>query len=101
MNKLQFVSIMVTVASSFVLVVLAWMQSNVCMSRIEALIDSVMVRQSSDNKEMRSDLQQVQHSFAADMKEVRDRLTTIANHLMTFYTITGRLEGRIDELSRR
>ncbi|WP_419804422.1 hypothetical protein [Terriglobus sp.] len=94
MNKLQFVSIMVTVASSFVLIVLAWMQSNVRMSRIETMLDSVVNRQSADMKDVRD-------RQTADMREVRDRLDTIDNHLMTFYTITGKLEGRIDELSRR
>ncbi len=94
MNKLQFISLIITAASSFVLVVLAWMQSNVRMSRIENMLDTVVSRQAADNKEIRD-------SVAADMKEIRERLSTIDNHLMTFYTITGRLEGRIDEVSRR
>ncbi len=94
MNKLQFVSIMVTVASSFVLVVLAWMQSNVRMSRLKTMLDSSITRQSADMKEVRE-------NRTSDMKEIRDRLTTIDNHLMTFYTVTGKLEGSIDELSRR
>ena len=94
MNKLQFVSIMVTVASSFVLVLPAWMQSNARMSRLETMLDSSINRQSADMKEVRE-------NRTSDMKEIRDRLTTIDNHLMTFYTVTGKLEGRIDELSRR
>ena len=83
MNQLQFIALITTAASSFVLVILAWLQSNVRTSRVESLLDTVAQRQ------------------AADMKEIRDRLTTIDNHLMTFYTVTGRLEGRIDELSRK
>lgn len=35
------------------------------------------------------------------MREVRDSLNAIQNHLMTFYTVTGKLEGRIEELSRK
>lgn len=105
MSKLQFVSIIVTAASSFVLVILAWMQSNVRMSRIESLLDAGANRQAADMKEIReritSDVQDLQGQWSADMKEIRERLTIIDNHLMTFYTVTGRLEGRIDELSRR
>ncbi len=123
MDKLQFVALITTAASSFVLVLLSWMQSNVRLSRVEALLDTAVQRQATDMKDVRSQITEVdkkqssavsglrsemQALFAeadarrsAEMKEVRDRLTTIDNHLMTFYTVTGRLEGRIDELSRK
>ena len=83
MSKLQFIALLTPGLSSFVLVLLAWIQSNTGMSRVESLLDTTAAKQ------------------ASDMNEVRDSLSTIHNHLMTFYTVTGRLEGRIEELSRK
>lgn len=83
MSKPQFIALLAPAVSSFVLVILAWMQSNVRLSHVESSLDMAVNKQ------------------AADMKEVRDGLNAIHNHLMTFYTITGKLEGRIEELSRK
>lgn len=83
MSKLQFLSLLTPLAGSIVLVILAWMQSNVRLSRVESSLDAAVQKQS------------------ADMREVRDSLNAIQNHLMTFYTVTGKLEGRIEELSRK
>lgn len=83
MSKLQFLSLLTPLAGSIVLVILAWMQSNVRLSRVESSFDAAVQKQS------------------ADMREVRDSLNAIQNHLMTFYTVTGKLEGRIEELSRK
>jgi len=83
LSKLQFLSLLTPLAGSIVLVILAWMQSNVRLSRVESSLDAAVQKQS------------------ADMREVRDSLNAIQNHLMTFYTVTGKLEGRIEELSRK
>ena len=83
MSKLQFIALLTPGMSSAVLFLLAWIQSNVRLSRVEALLGTAISKQS------------------ADMRDVRESLNTIHNHLMTFYTVTGKLEGRIEELSRK
>ena len=93
MSRLQFIALLTPGLSSFVLVLLAWIQSNTRMSRIESLLDTTVSKQASD-------MERVTSKQASDMQAIRDLLRTIHNHLATFSNITARLEGRIDELSR-
>ncbi len=83
MNAVQTVTILVSSVGSFILVILAWLFSNARLTRLEASLDNANARHNTD------------------MAELRTRLSQIDNHLMTFYTVAGKLEGRIDELSRR
>ena len=83
MSNLQFALLIASSISSYVLVIIAWMNSNARLSRLEATVDASSSKQD------------------AGFAEVRAKLGSIDNHLMTFYTVTGKLEGRIDELSRR
>ena len=41
MSKLQFVSLLVPAVASFLLVVLAWMNSNQRLSRLESVVDTI------------------------------------------------------------
>ena len=83
MSNVQFIALIVPSISSFVLVILAWMFSNARLSRLESTMDSSNAK------------------HEAAFTDIRNRLSNIDNHLMTFYTVTGRLEGRLDELSAR
>ena len=86
MSRLQFVALIASSSGSFVLVVLAWMYSNARLSRLEALLDS-------SNAKHEAGLTQIRSTYDAGMTEIRNRLANIDSHLMTFYTVTGRLEG--------
>ena len=104
MSNLQFIALITSSASSFVLVILAWMYSNARLSRLEAMLDNSNAKHESGIAGVRlnldSGLASVRTNHDAHMAEIRNRLASIDNHLMTFYTVTGKLEGRIDELSR-
>ena len=82
MGNVQAVAVLASSVGSFVLVILAWMFSNARLSRLETHLDAASAKHS------------------ADMAEIRSGLSQIDNHLMTFYTVTGKVEGRLEELSR-
>ena len=90
MSKLQFISLLSPAIGSFVLVLLAWMQSN---SRLSDLKDNMNQR-----------FEQVNQRFAAvdqQFDRMDARLLRIESDQREFYGITRKLEGRIDEISRR
>ncbi len=93
MSNAQFAALIVSSAGSFVLVILAWIYSNTRLSRLEAMLDN-------SNAKHESAIVSVRTNHDAHMAEIRNRLASMDNHLMTFYTITGKLEGRVEELSR-
>ena len=76
MTNLQFVAILSPSIGSLILVVLAWLHQNTRLA------------------DLKGDLSRLETN-------VNKRLDTIDSHLMNFYNVTGRLEGRIEELSRR
>ena len=76
MTNLQFLALLIPSIGSLILVVLAWLHQNTRLADLKA-----------DVRQFQSD--------------VNKRLDTIDNHLMNFYNVSGKLEGRIEELSRR
>ncbi len=76
MTNLQFLLLLSPSLGSLILVVLAWLHQNTRLADLKA-----------DVRQLQSD--------------VNKRLDTIDSHLMNFYNVSGKLEGRIEELSRR
>ena len=76
MTNLQFLALLIPSIGSLILVVLAWLHQNTRLADLKA-----------DVRQFQSD--------------VNKRLDTIDNHLMNFCNVSGKLEGRIEELSRR
>ena len=76
MTNLQFLALLSPSIGSLILVVLAWLHQNTRLADLKA-----------DVRQFQSD--------------VNKRLDTIDSHLMNFYNVSGKLEGRIEELSRR
>lgn len=105
MTRLQFIALLTPSVGSFVLVVLAWMHSN---SRLSDLKESMDRRFTSMGESMKSQFADVDrrfHDMAENMNrrfdEVNRRLELIEKDQKDFFTVTGKLDGRIDELSRR
>ena len=90
MSKLQFVSLLGPAVGSFVLVILAWMQSNY---RLSDLKDNINQRFSNVDRQF----EHVDRQF----ERMDARLLRIENDQREFYGITQKLEGRIDEISRQ
>ena len=76
MTNLQFISLLSTAIGSFVLVILAWLNQNQRLSEFRA-----DVNRQFDKMDVRLDL--------------------IENDQKEFFTVTGRLDGRIEQLSRK
>lgn len=90
MSKLQFITLLSPAVGSFVLVLLAWMQSN---SRLADLKETMNQR-----------FEQVNQRFASvdrQFERMDARLVRVDNDQREFYGITRKLEGRIDELCKR
>ena len=83
MPRLQFISLLVPAMGSFVLVILAWLHSN---SRLVDLKQFMLAQFDSMSK-------RIDH--------VERRLELIEGDQKQFFTITGRLDGRIDQLSKK
>jgi len=108
MDKLQLIALMSPAVGSFVLVILAWMQSNARLGdlkedlgrRIGAL-DNNMNRQ-FDNVDQR--FETVNRQFDTMNRQfdtVNSRLNRIEEDQKHFYAVTGKLDGRIDEIAKR
>ncbi len=97
MTNFQFISLLSTAIGSFVLVILAWLHQN------QRLTD-----QRVDTQRQFGDMQrqfgEVQRQFG-DMQrlfgEVKSALATLSADYQNFYGLEQKLEGRVDELSKR
>ena len=127
MSRLQFLALLSPSVGTFVLVILAWMHSNL---RLNDLRESTNTRfgdvdrqfgaaradvnrQFSDLRaetnrqfgEMRADTNRQFGELRADMNrqfdETNRRLGLIESDQKQFYAVTGKLDGRIDEISRK
>jgi septal ring factor EnvC (AmiA/AmiB activator) len=97
MSKLQFISLLSPAVGSFVLVLLAWMQSN---SRLADLKENMNQRFAEVNQRFA----QVDQRFERVDKQfdrMDAQLLRIENDQREFYGITRKLEGRVDELSKK
>ena len=115
MGKLQFTSLLGPAVASFVLVLLAWMQSN---SRMTDLKENMVQRfADSDRKlsdlraEMNGRFESVDQQFNGVNRQfdridrqfdsMGQRMERLENDQKQFFTVTGKLDGRIDEIARR
>ena len=83
MTNVQFISLMSTAIGSFVLVILAWLQAN------QGLGD------------LRADTSRQYTDVNRQFGEIRASLTTLSADYQRFYGMEQKLEGRVDELSKR
>lgn len=89
MTNLQFISLLSTAIGSFVLVSLAWINQNQRSSDLRADVN----RQFDEVNRRFGDVNR-------QFDEVSRRLTLIENDQKQFFAVTGKLDGRIDQLSR-
>lgn len=93
MTNLQFISLLSTAIGSFVLVILAWINQNQRSTDLRA-----DVNRRFDEVERNTNRQF--HEVNRQFDEVNRRLTLIEGDQKQFFTVTGKLDGRIDQLSR-
>ena len=93
MTNLQFISLLSTAIGSFVLVILAWVNQN---QRSTDLRDDVSRRFNEAERNVSRQFAEVNRQF----DEVSRRLTLIESDQKQFFAVTGKLDGRIDQLSR-
>jgi len=101
MSRLETVALLsssIGSIGSFVLVILAWINSNARVSDMNAKFDSKLSDLTTDFK---SDMHRQFDEVSRQFGEVNRRLTLIKTDLKQFYGITQKLEGRVDEISRR
>ena len=89
MTNLQFISLLSTAIGSFVLVILAWINQNQRSTDLRADVN----RQFDEVNRRFGDVNR-------QFEEVSRRLSLIENDQKQFFAVTGKLDGRIDQLSR-
>lgn len=97
MTNLQFISLLSTAIGSFVLVILAWLHQN------QRLTDQRVDTQGQFG-EVQRQFGEVQRQFGDIQRqfgEVKSALATLSTDYQNFYGLEQKLEGRVDELSRR
>lgn len=90
MTNGQFISLLSTTAASVVLVILAWLNQNQRLSDLREDINRRFVELKGD---LKADLN-------TRFNEVDRRLVLIESDQKRFFEVTGKLDGRIDQLSR-
>ncbi len=97
MSNMQFYFAM---AVPSILVILSWMQSNARLAWVESGIDRLDGRIDKLNERMDKFSERLD-TLGERIDKLNDRVTSIEGDLRTFYGVTGKLEGRVEELSRR
>lgn len=87
MTNVQFISLLSTAIGSFVLVILAWLHQNQRLSDLRA----------NTNRQFADSRADTNRQFA----EVKTSLATLTSDYQHFYGMEQKLEGRVDELSKR
>ncbi len=98
MSNMQFY---IAVAIPSILVVLSWIQSN---SRANDLKESLQRQHNDLRASMDRQFEQVDRQFEQvdrRFEQINHRLDRIDDDLKHFHNVTGVLEGRIDEVSRK
>ena len=90
MTNLQFISLLSTAIGSFVLVILAWLHQN------QRLTD-----QRVDTQRQFGEVQRQFGEMQRQFSEVKSSLATLSADYQHFYGMEQKLEGRVDELSKR
>ncbi len=97
MTNVQFISLLSTAIGSFVLVILAWINQNQRSTDLRADVN----RQFDEVKrDVSHRFDEAKRSTDRQFDEVNRRLTLIQGDQKQFFTVTGKLDGRIDQLSR-
>ena len=94
MTKLQFISLLSPAVGSFVLVLLAWLQANLRLNDLQ----TDTTRQISD---LRADTNRQFGEVQRQFDKVNATLETLSTDYRNFYGMEQKLEGRVDELSKR
>ncbi len=84
----------IALAVPSILVILSWLQQDKRLARLESTIDKMDSR--IDGRLDRLD-SRIDHLDG----RIEARLNTIEHDLRQFYSVTGELKGRVDELARR
>ncbi len=87
MTNLQFVALLSPAIGSFVLVILAWLHQNQRISDLRADTNRHI-------DDLRADTNR-------QFDQMNQKLATLAGDYRTFYGMEQKLEGRVDELSKR
>jgi hypothetical protein len=87
MTDTQFIALLSTAIGSFVLVILSWINQNQRLSDLRS--------------DMRSGLGDLGGRIDSRLDQLDRRLVLIEGDQKQFFAITGKLEGRIEELHRK
>ena len=98
MTKLQFISLLSPAVGSFVLVILAWLHQNQRLSDLRSDTNRQFADLRSDTNRQFADLRS---DTNRQFDEVKRSLATLTSDYHHFYGMEQKLEGRVDELSRR
>ena len=109
MTNVQFISLLTTSISSFVLVILAWIHQNQRLSDLRGDTQRQFADLRGDIQHQFADLRgDTQRQFADQRAEtnrqfeaVNSRLVVLEGDLKNFYKEVGRLDGRIEEVARK
>ena len=101
MTNLQFIMLLSPSIGSFVLVILGWLHQNQRLTDLRAdtnrQFDSMKTGIDMRFGEVNRQFGEVNRQF----EQVNQRLATLADDYRTFYGMEQKLEGRVDELSKR
>ena len=109
MTNVQFISLLSTAIGSFVLVILAWLHQNQRLSDLRADTNRQFADSRADTNRQFADLRTDTNRQFADSRadtsrqfaEVKTSLATLTSDYQHFYGLEQKLEGRVDELSKR
>ncbi len=98
MTNLQFIALLSPAIGSFVLVILAWLHQN-------QRISDLRTDSNRHYDEVRSDtnrqFDEMRRDTNRQFDQMNQKLSTLAGDYRTFYGMEQKLEGRVDELSKR
>lgn len=112
MSNVQFISLLSTAIGSFVLVILAWIHQNQRLSDLRMDMSQQFADARADTNRQFTDTRADTNRQFADVQrqftdvqrqftEVRGSLATLTEDYQRFYGMEQKLEGRVDELSKR
>lgn len=109
MTRLQFIALLTPAVGSFVLVILAWLHQNQRLTDLRSDTNRQFGEFRSDTNrqfsEFRSDTNRQFSELRSDTNrqfdDVKKTLATLTSDYHNFYGLEQKLEGRVDELSKR
>ena len=91
---MQFIALLIPALGSILLVILAWMQAN---SRLSDLRTDTHRQFDGLNRRIDS----AEGALDQKISALAGQVTTLASDYRSFYGLEQKLEGRVDELSKR